>query len=126
VHPQLNVTLRPLPYLEYSLEQVEQTVLLSTEGAVLVIAPSPARYALHKLLVRGIRAAAFRAKAVKDLARAACLLEFLRAHRPEALQAALDDMLSRGGKWATQRLRVFRPCPKGASKRPGSRRKAQP
>ncbi|MFT4100934.1 MAG: hypothetical protein QM674_07830 [Burkholderiaceae bacterium] len=25
-----------------------------------------------------------------------------------------------------QRLRVFRPCPKGASKRPGSRRKAQP
>ena len=102
VHPQLNVTLQPLPYMEFSLEQVEQTVLISTEGAVLVNVPSPERYALHKLLVHGVREGAFRAQAAKDLAQAACLLEYLGVHRPEALQAALDDMLSRGKGWVTQ------------------------
>lgn len=102
VHPQLNVTLQPLPHMEYSLEQVEQTVLMSTDGAVLLNVPSPVRYALRKLLVHGIRAQAFRAKAAKDLAQAACLLEFLGVHRPEASRAALDDMLSRGKGWVTQ------------------------
>ncbi|MEO6624616.1 MAG: nucleotidyltransferase domain-containing protein [Burkholderiaceae bacterium] len=102
LHPQLNVTLQPLPYMEYSLEQIEQTAMISTEGAVLANVPSPERYALHKLLVHSVREGAFRTKAVKDLAQAACLLEFLGVHRPEALQAALDDLLSRGKRWVTQ------------------------
>lgn len=101
LHPQLNVTLQPLPYMEFSMEQVEQTVLMSTEGAVLVNVPSPERYALHKLLVHGVREGAFRTKAVKDLAQSACLLAFLSFHRPETLQAALDDMLARGKGWVT-------------------------
>ncbi len=49
---------KPLPYMEFSLEQVEQTALMSTKGAVLVNVPSPERYTLHKLLVHGVRAGA--------------------------------------------------------------------
>lgn len=64
VHPQLGVTLQPLPFMEYSLQGVEQAVLPSTEGAVLVNLPDPARYALHKLLIAGEREGAFRVKAL--------------------------------------------------------------
>ena len=62
VHPQLNITLQPLPFMEYSLEKFEQAVVFGNEGSVLVNVPSPERYALHKLLVFGERSGNFRAK----------------------------------------------------------------
>lgn len=104
-HPQLQVTMQPLPFMEFSLQDVEQAVLFCAEGAVVVNVPEPARFALHKLLVHGERTAAFRSKATKDLAQAAHLLDFLSQHRRRALQDARDDMLSRGRKWAS-RLRI--------------------
>jgi hypothetical protein len=102
LHPQLNVTLQPLPFMEYSLEQFEQAVVLGNEGCVLVNVPSPERYALHKLLVYGERTAAFRAKSTKDLAQAACLAAYLWDHRREALADALKDLLSRGKGWVSR------------------------
>jgi len=78
VHPQLGVTLQPLPFLEYSLQDVEQAVLPSAEGAVLVNLPDPARYAFHEvLIVAGERTVAFQLKARKGLAQAAHLLAVL-------------------------------------------------
>ncbi len=85
LHPQLNITLQPLPFMEYSLEKFEQAVLLSNAGPVLVNVPGPERYALHKLLVFGERSGTFRAKSSKDLAQAACLAAYLWDHRREAL-----------------------------------------
>lgn len=102
VHPQLNVTLQPLPFMEFSLQDIEQAVLFCAEGAVVVNVPSPARYALHKLLVAGERSGAFRAKSGKDLAQAAGLLEWLCEHRPDEFDLAWDDMLSRGKGWRTR------------------------
>jgi hypothetical protein len=102
VHPQLNITLQPLPFMEYSLEKFEQAVLFSNEGAVLVNVPSPERYALHKLLVYGERSGTFRAKSGKDLAQAACLAAYLWDHRREALAEALQDLLSRGKGWVSR------------------------
>ena len=102
VHPQLNITLQPLPFMEYSLERFEQAVLFCNEGAVLVNVPSPERYALHKLLVFGERTGSFRAKSSKDLAQAACLCAYLWDHRREALAEALTDLLSRGKGWVTR------------------------
>ncbi len=99
LHPQLNITLQPLRFMEYSLVQVEQAVLFCAEGVVLVNVPAPARYALHKLLICGERTGAFRAKSGKDLAQAACLLDWLSERRPEELKVAWDDMLSRGKGW---------------------------
>ena len=101
-HPQLHVTLQPLPFMEFSLEKVEQTVLFCNEGAVLVNVPSPERYALHKLVVYGERTGSFRAKSAKDLMQSACLLNFLWDHRRESLNEALADILSRGKGWRTR------------------------
>ncbi len=102
VHPQLGVTLQPLPFMEYSLQGIEQAVLPSAEGAVLVNLPDPARYALHKLLIAGEREGAFRVKARKDLAQAAHLLAVLWQWRRESLTEALDDLLSRGRGWQSR------------------------
>jgi hypothetical protein len=98
-HPQLHITLEPLPFMEFSLENVEQAVLFCAEGAVLVNVPSSERYALHKLVVFGERTGAFRVKSSKDLAQAACLLSFLWDHRRETLGESLADMLTRGKGW---------------------------
>lgn len=102
VHPKLHVPLQPLPFVEFSLEDVTQAVLLSAEGAVLVNIPAPARYSLHKLLVYGERTEPFRARSSKDLAQAAHLLAFLREYRRDSLDAALDDLLSRGKGWRSR------------------------
>lgn len=101
-HPQLHVTLQPLRFMEFSLEQVEQAVLFCPEGAVLVNVPDPARFALHKLLVYGERGGAFRVKSNKDLAQAAHLLAELWQHRRDALDAALADLSGRGKGWQTR------------------------
>ena len=102
LHPQLNITLQPLPFMEYSLEKFEQAVIFCAEGTVLVNVPSPERYALHKLLVYGERTGTFRAKSSKDLAQAACLCDYLWDHRREALAEALQDLLSRGKGWVSR------------------------
>ena len=99
VHPQLQVTLQPLPFMEFSLERPEQAVVFCSEGAVRVNVPSPERFALHKLIVFGERSGAFRAKANKDLAQAAHLLAWLRDHRREPLDNAVADLMSRGRGW---------------------------
>ena len=101
-HPQLHVTLQPLPFMEFSLENVEQGVLYCSEGAVLVNLPAPERYALHKLIVYGERTGAFRSKSAKDLVQAACLLNFLCDHRRESLEDAIADILTRGKGWRTR------------------------
>lgn len=102
LHPQLNIMLQPLPFMEYSLEKFEQAVVFCAEGTALVNVPSPERYVLHKLLVDGERTGTFRAKSAKDLAQAACLAAYLWDHRREALAEALQDLLSRGKGWVSR------------------------
>jgi hypothetical protein len=101
-HPQLHVKLQPVPFMEFSLEKLEQAVVFCAEGAVLLNVPSPERYALHKLLVWGERSGSFRAKSAKDLAQAACLLAYLGQTRQEALDEALQDLLGRGKGWVSR------------------------
>jgi hypothetical protein len=98
-HPQLNVTLQPLKFMEFSLEQVQQAAILAKAGALLVNVPHPARFALHKLLVAGERAGTFQAKASKDLRQAGALLEVLREMRAWEVEEAWQDLLGRGPGW---------------------------
>lgn len=98
-HPQLHVTLQPLPFMEYLLQEVGQAVVFCEEGAALVNVPAVERFALHKLLVYGERAGSFQIKSNKDLAQAAHLLAYLGEHRPEAVRAAADDLCARGKGW---------------------------
>lgn len=56
--PLLGVTAQPLKFLDDVLEDPTQTVLLSTAGHYCVVSvPSPARYAIHKLIVHGVPSA---------------------------------------------------------------------
>ena len=101
-HPQLNVALQPLPFMEFALEHVEQAVIFSRDEAVLVNLPEPARFAVHKLIVYGERKGAYRAKGAKDLSQAAALLALLWERRPNLVRDALADARSRGKVWASR------------------------
>lgn len=105
VIPNLNVGLQPLRFMEFSLEQVTQAVLMDRNGgAVTVSIPAPERYAVHKLLVVGERAGAQRTKANKDLKQAAALFEHLIEVRPDDLLASWDDAVRRGPGWRRRAL----------------------
>lgn len=101
-HPQLHLTLQPLKFMEFLLEEVQQAALLCDDGAVLVNVPHPARYALQKLLEYGERTGSFEATAAKDLAQAALLLAFLKPHRGDQIAAAWRNLLERGKGWETR------------------------
>jgi hypothetical protein len=98
-HPQLNVPLQPLKFMEFSLQNIQHAVLFDPAGAVLVNVPHPARYALHKLLVYGERQGAFAAKSKKDLHQTASLLAYFREHGKWDIDEAWTDLVSRGSGW---------------------------
>jgi len=102
VMPNLNIALQPLKFMEFSMEHPSQTVIFCEEGAVTVNVPSPARYALHKLLIWGERSTSFRTKANKDLRQAAALVACFARQRPDELMQAWQDMTSRGKGWASR------------------------
>jgi hypothetical protein len=97
--PNLNIVLEPLKFMEFSLQDSTQGVLLSAEGASVVNLPAPARYAVHKLIVHVERPVKERVKATKDLQQAACLVSYFLDHRPEEFATAWADAMSRGPGW---------------------------
>ena len=98
-HEQLGVVLQPLPFMEYSLVDVEQSVIFDRTGAIVINVPNPARFALHKLIVYGERTGLHRTKSNKDLQQSALLLHILRRQRPEDVAAAWIDLQGRGKGW---------------------------
>jgi len=101
-HPRLGVNMQPLPFMEYSLEDVQQAVLFSGDTVVLANVPSPARYALHKLIVYGERKGAFATKSTKDLKQAGLLLLRLKELRPSDITEAWRDLVGRGPGWRSR------------------------
>jgi hypothetical protein len=101
----LDVALQPLRFMEFSLEDVQQATLFDPTGRCVVVSiPAPQRYAIHKLLVVGERAGAYRSKVSKDVAQAAALLEYFAQADPEAATAAWRDALGRGPGWRRRAL----------------------
>ena len=98
-HPQLGVTLQPLKFMEFSLENVQQAVLFAGDRCVVANVPQPARYALHKLLVYGEREGTFATKSGKDLVQARLLLAYLKEHRSSEVGELWTDLISRGPGW---------------------------
>lgn len=96
---QLGTSLQPLPFIHFSLEEVEQAVLISSLGPVLVTLPHPARYAVHKLLVFGERTGAYMAKARKDLDQAAALMDWFLDNKPAVLVQKENSLLKQGKGW---------------------------
>lgn len=104
-HPQLKISLQPLKFMEYLLEDVQQAALFGAEGAVVANVPHPVRYALHKLIVFAERGATRRVKANKDLSQSAALLAFYRASSAWEVEAAWKDLIGRGPGWRERALR---------------------
>jgi hypothetical protein len=98
----LNVTLQPLKFMEFSMEDVQQTAVLTPDGPIVVNCPAPERFALHKLLVAGERGAEFATKARKDIDQAHCLIACLLDSRPGSLEDACADLVSRGKGWRSR------------------------
>lgn len=98
----MNVPFQPMKFMEFLLEDVAQAVLLSRAGAVLVNTPSPARYALHKLLVFAERKTAERAKAEKDIRQAAALIAWFSSESPGELSDAWANLRARGKGWTSR------------------------
>ncbi|MET0230047.1 MAG: nucleotidyltransferase domain-containing protein [Rhodanobacteraceae bacterium] len=105
VHPQLRITLQPMKFMEYLLEDIQQAALFSAEGVVVVNVPHPARYALHKLIVFAERGATRRVKANKDLRQSAALLSFYKATSTWEIDEAWKDLIARGPGWRERALR---------------------
>ncbi len=98
-HPQLGVVLQPLKFMEFSLVDVQQAVLIAGDKAVVVSVPHPARYALHKLIVYGERKGSFAVKSNKDLLQAGFLLSRLKDTRGWEVDEAWGDLKGRGKGW---------------------------
>lgn len=100
--PRLGTNAQPLPFMDYLIENPEKAAVLDA-GGFLVSVPSPARFALHKILVAPERPASQQSKAAKDLAQAAQLVEALAEARPGDLRLAHDALRERG--WAARLAR---------------------
>lgn len=98
----LNATLQPLKFMEFSMAEPIQMPLLSRTGPILVNAPPPEKYAVHKLLVYGERPQNMRIKASKDLIQAATLIDYLAENDEQALQDAWQDLIGRGPGWLSR------------------------
>ena len=85
--PSLSTSAQPLPYMEYLIENPEKAAVFDA-GGFLALVPSPARFALHKVIVSTERSVSQETKALKDLAQAAQVLEHLAESRPGDLRLA--------------------------------------
>ena len=90
--PQWNFSATPLRFMNYLLGGQLQRGLYVGAYAVPVTLPHPGRYAVHKIVVSQERAAAFAAKAEKDLVQAAQLVAALAENRPQDLFDAMTAM----------------------------------
>jgi hypothetical protein len=96
--PRFKAAAQPLAFMDYLLEAPERALVING-GAALVNVPTPARFALHKLLVAPLRPAAFQSKASKDVAQASEVLDLLMEDRPGDLALAWQALTSRGPRW---------------------------
>ncbi len=87
----------PLRYLDYLIEEPIEAAALYGSG-VLVSLPTPARYAVHKLIVSAMRSQHSK-KAPKDLLQARELFEALEGS--DEIAVAIQDARRRGPKWRT-------------------------
>jgi hypothetical protein len=101
--PNLRLTLQPLKFMEYSLEQTTQGCVFSNLGGCVVNLPAPERFAIHKLIVHGERPISERVKSTKDILQAASIVSyFLENGQTQHINNAWRDAINRGPGWRTR------------------------
>ena len=95
----LNVEAQGLHYLNFLLRHPIKAAAVYRSG-ILVQVPRPEAYAIHKLIVADRRRdGGDSAKAVKDRAQAAMLIEVLARDRPDELLEAWEEARAEGPRW---------------------------
>jgi hypothetical protein len=103
--PALGAAATPLQYMSFLVEGAIRTVALIGSG-VPVTVPSPARFAVHKLIVAQDVQRAME-KRRKDLLQAAELMAALEAFDPWLLKDVVKEAVERGPKWREAIARSF-------------------
>lgn len=96
--PALQTDAQPLRFLDFLIYEPEEAVILHGPG-VLVLVPSPQRYAVHKLIISRRRRGG-NIKREKDIQQAEALLKILSEKRHYELGEIWNEAFDRGGKWA--------------------------
>jgi hypothetical protein len=96
--PALGVHAKPLRFLDFLLADAI-TAAVPYRYGVLVNIPQPARYAVHKLIVATRRGTTVPAKARKDIAQAAALIDVLAEDQPDELVDVYREAEARGQQW---------------------------
>ena len=86
----------PLKFMEYLITDPLRIVALYGTG-VPILVPDPARYAVHKLL---IKREAYSGKTEKDRVQAREIFTIMGEREPERLSMAVEDARRRGAEWA--------------------------
>jgi hypothetical protein len=94
--PRFNAAAAPIKYLSLALHDAQPAAAIESSAATLLVVPTPARLALHKLLVSQTRSLTQQTKSVKDLHQAALLLEGLAEDRPDDLARAAEAFAESG------------------------------
>ncbi len=97
----LDVYAEPVRFLDYVLGDTQPAVVVARAG-VLVNVPTPARYALHKLVIAQRRVAAMHTKTLKDIRQAELLLSVLLEDRPGDVTRAWRAALKQPPKFLAQ------------------------
>jgi hypothetical protein len=93
--PKLAAGATPLQYLNWLIAEPVAAVALAGSG-IFVRVPSPARFAVHKLIVAQRRRPDERLKRHKDLLQASALFDALKSTDPPALDSALRSARGKG------------------------------
>jgi hypothetical protein len=103
--PALQAAATPMRFMDFLLRDAVDGVMLHRAG-VLVRVPDPARFAVHKLIVAADRSGPGLAKATKDIAQAALLIEAHALQRREdVIVEAWAEALARGEGWRERLMR---------------------
>lgn len=97
----LNTYAEPVRFLDYLLSDAQPAVIVARAG-ILVNVLSPARYALHKLVLAERRIAAFQTKTTEDVFQAEQLLAVLLRERPADVRLAWRAVGKQPRKFAEQ------------------------
>jgi len=100
----LSIALQPLKFMEFSMRDTTQAVVLGSDGAILVTLPKPDRFAIHKLIVSAERDVSQTAKINKDIRQANVLIQYYLDFRPEELIDTCKEAKENGPGWE-RRLR---------------------
>jgi len=94
--PRFNAAAAPIRFLSLVMREAQPAAVVEGRTATLVVVPTPARFALHKLLVSQTRSVIQQTKGGKDLHQAGLLLEALAEDRPQDLEFAAKAFAESG------------------------------